>query len=262
MTLRTTCAFLAVLALVSVSVFAQDNKPAPTPAPAAEKKTPQAAKPADAKAGDVNALTADEQKAGWKLLFDGKTTKGWHGWKKTDCPAGWQVVNGALTRVDKAGDLATDENFANFELRFDWQVTPKANSGLFYRSAEDEQAKNPFDTAPEYQILDNAGHADGQNPKTSAASCYALYAPVKDVTKPIGEWNEARVVVNGNHVEHWLNGVKVVAYEFGSTEWKDLVAGSKFKAMPRFGQAPTGRIVLQDHGDKVAYRNIKILVSK
>jgi hypothetical protein len=125
-----------------------------------------------------------------------------------------------------------------------------------YRVTEDHDY--PWQTGPEYQILDNAEHEDGKNPLTSAASCYGLYAPTKDVTQPIGLFNQARIVVQGNHVEHWLNGVKVVAYDLGSPEWEKLVAESKFGQMPDYGRRPKGKIVLQDHGDRVWYRNIKI----
>jgi hypothetical protein len=127
-----------------------------------------------------------------------------------------------------------------------------------YRVSEEKGA--PYETGPEYQVLDNANHSDGKDPKTSAASAYALYAPAKDATKPIGEWNKGRIVVNGNHVEHWLNGQKVVEYEFGSDDWNKRVAASKFKGMDRFGKEPKGHIDLQDHGNEVAYRNIKIKV--
>ena len=203
-----------------------------------------------------NILTEAEQKEGWKLLFDGKTTQGWHGFKKTTVPSGWQVKNDCLARVGSGGDIVTDDEFDNFELKLEWRVTPGANSGIFFRVSEDED--QPWRTGPEMQILDNAEHADGRNPLTSAGSNYALHAPGRDVTQPVGLFNEVRLIVNGPHVEHWLNGVKIVEYELGSPEWEKLVAASKFSSMPRYGREKKGHIDLQDHGDLVWYRNIKI----
>jgi len=203
-----------------------------------------------------NVLTDEEKAAGWRLLFDGHTPRGWHAFGKTLFPRGWQVQNGCLVRVAAAGDIATDEEFGDFELCFEWRVSAGGNSGVFYRVSEDRGA--PWETGPEYQILDNAEHPDGRNPLTSAASCYALYAPERDVTQPVGFFNQARIVARGNHVEHWLNGVKVVEYELHSPDWQERVAQSKFSKMPDFGLRRAGRICLQDHGDKVWYRNIKV----
>lgn len=209
-----------------------------------------------------NTLTEKEKAAGWKLLFDGKTTAGWHRYKGKDVGDKWKVRDGALVFTPKegkvGGDIVTNDEYESFELVFEWKVAPGANSGVMYRVSEAEDA--PFMTGPEYQVLDNKRHPDGRNPKTSAASCYALYAPSEDATKPVGEWNEARIVVNGNQVEHWLNGKKVVSYKLGSDEWKQKVAGSKFNEWKKFGTMAKGRIDLQDHGDEVAYRNIKVRV--
>jgi hypothetical protein len=203
-----------------------------------------------------NILSDAERQAGWRLLFDGQTTKGWHGYRMDSCPDGWKAVDGCLARVGPGGDIISDEAFDSFELAFEWRISAAGNSGVFFRV--DEQLKYPWESAPEYQILDNAEHADGRSPLTSAASNYALYAPVKDATLPVGLFNQARIIVKGRHVEHWLNGVKVVAYELLSPEWEKLVAESKFSKMPSYGRAAKGHIDLQDHGDKVWYRNIKI----
>ena len=209
-----------------------------------------------------NTLTAKEQADGWKLLFDGKSTAGWRRYKGKSPGDKWQVLGGALVFKPKdgkvGGDIITTDQFESFELAIDWKVTPGANSGVMYRVAEDEPAA--YMTGPEYQILDNARHRDGKNPKTSAASCYALYAPVKDLTKPVGEWNHGRIVVNGDRVEHWLNGTKVVTFAFGNDDWSRLVSGSKFNEWKRFGTVKRGHIDLQDHGDEVAFRNIKVKV--
>jgi hypothetical protein len=203
-----------------------------------------------------NFLTDEEKQQGWKLLFDGQTPRGWHVYKKDVSPAGWQVKDGCLVRAAPAGDIATDEDFQDFELSLEWRISPGGNSGVMYRVTEDHGA--PYETGPEYQILDNGEHPDGRDPLTSAASCYALYAPPRDVTVPVGFFNKARIVVQGNHVEHWLSGVKVVEYELHSPEWDALVKASKFSKMPDYGTRPKGKIDLQDHGDKVWFRNIKI----
>lgn len=203
-----------------------------------------------------NVLTEVEQQAGWRLLFDGQTPRGWRGYKKDRFPDGWQVRDGCLVRVGPGGDICTEEEFDNFELQLEWRISAGGNSGIFFRV--DESVGWPWETGPEMQVLDDAEHADGRNPKTSAGSNYALHAPVRDVTEPVGLFNRVRLVVNGPHVDHWLNGVKVVEYELGNPEWEQLVADSKFKNMPRFGRVARGRIVLQDHGDRVWYRNIKV----
>jgi hypothetical protein len=204
-----------------------------------------------------NTLTADERAAGWRLLFDGKTTAGWRGFRKTEMPAGWQVTpDGALTRAGSAGDIVTVEQFGSFDLAFEWKIAPGGNSGVMFHVTEELAA--PWNTGPEYQILDNPGHADGAKPETSTASDYALHAPSKDVSKPAGSWNQSRLVVSGTQVEHWLNGEKVVSYVLESPEWVALVAKSKFAKYPKFGRAGSGHIALQDHGDTVAYRSIKI----
>ena len=209
-----------------------------------------------------NTLTADEKTAGWAPLFDGKTTTGWHGYGKKDAPAGWRVVGGELTRVGIAGDLVTSKAYRNFELAIEWKIAAGGNSGIFYRGVEHRDwMKNPlYYSAPEMQVLDDAKHPDGQSPLTSAGSDYALYPAPRGVVKAAGQWNAARIVVNGNHVEHWLNGQKVVEYELGSADWLDRVRKSKFVAWPAYGKAAEGVIGIQDHGDRVAYRSIKIRV--
>jgi len=201
-------------------------------------------------------LTAEEKAAGWKLLFDGKSLAGWRAYKSDTPPTGWRAANGELIRDGAGGDLMTVDQFGDFELRFDWKVTANGNSGVIYRIATTEQY--PWQTGPEYQILHNAGHKDGANPITSAGSNYAVNPPVKDLTKPVGEWNEGRLIARGNHVEHWLNGVKVVEYEIDSADWLAQVKASKFAKLANYGRIKRGYIALQDHGDVVSYRNIKI----
>jgi alpha-3'-ketoglucosidase len=204
-----------------------------------------------------NVLTPEERAAGWRLLFDGKTTAGWRGWKMDSMPSGWRAVDGALTRTSQAADIITTEKFRNFDLSLEWNIAPKGNSGVFYRASEDDEAV--YWTAPEMQVLDDAGHPE-ELPDRVAGSNYALHAPPAGVVKPAGQWNAARILVNGNHVEHWLNGVKVVEYELLSPDWEAKVKASKFAPHPRYGRNREGYIGLQEHGAWVAFRNIKIRV--
>jgi hypothetical protein len=203
-----------------------------------------------------NTLTAPEKAAGWRLLFDGSTMAGWRGFKTAEPPAGWRPVDGALVWAGTGGDLMTVDEFADFELRLEWKITKGGNSGIMFHVTT--AGGETYETGPEMQVLDNAGHADGEDPKTSAGSNYALYAPVRDVTKPVGEWNAVRLVVKGAHVEHWMNEVKLLEYELWSPDWEARVKASKFSAWSAYGRAKRGHIVLQDHGDLVSYRNIKI----
>jgi hypothetical protein len=207
---------------------------------------------------EVDVLTGEERAAGWRLLFDGTSTAAWRGYKKETMPDGWQAVDGALSRVGDAGDIVTREQFRNFELSLEWKVAPGGNSGIFYRASEDDDAI--YWTAPEMQVLDDAGHRDGGDRLTSAGALYGLYPAPPGLAKPAGEWNHVRIVANGNHVEHWLNGTKVVDCELGSADWEARVKASKFAPHARFARNAEGHIGLQDHGDAVSFRNIKIRV--
>ncbi|HSL23495.1 MAG TPA: DUF1080 domain-containing protein [Vicinamibacterales bacterium] len=193
---------------------------------------------------------------GWRVLFDGTSLAGWRGYKQSTLPDGWKAQDGFLVRLSGGGDIVTVDEFGDFELALEWKVTEGGNSGIFYRALETTELI--WHNAPEYQILDNARHRDGKDPMTSAGACYAVYAPAKDATKPAGQWNETRIVARGPHVEHWLNGVKVVEFEIGSHDWRRRVAASKFRIYAAFGEQKKGRIGLQDHGDVVWYRNIRI----
>lgn len=203
-----------------------------------------------------NFLTDAEKAAGWRLLFDGRTTEGWRGYRKDRCPDGWVVKDGCIVRVGPGGDIISEGEFEDFELKLEWRISAAGNSGIFYRV--DESVGWPWETGPEMQVLDNDEHYDGKNEKTSAGSNYALHAPVRDVTEPVGFFNKVHIIVDGAHVEHWLNGVRVVDYELWSDDWERRVADSKFKQWPKYGRMKRGHIVLQDHGDKVWYRNIKV----
>jgi len=182
----------------------------------------------------------------------------WRAWRGSGIPQQWTLRDGVIEHAPGGGDLVSVETFHNFELSFEWRISAGGNSGVIYRSSEEFRA--PYQTGAEYQILDNAGHPDGQSPLTSAASNYGLFAPSADFTRPVGEWNSGRIAVNGNRVAHWLNGAEVLDYEIGSPEWKRRVALSKFGALPEYGTITAGHIVLQDHGNAVAYRNLMITV--
>ncbi len=213
---------------------------------------------AQAPAQQPNTLTAAEKAAGWTLLFDGSTTKGWRGYQMTTVPAGWQVVDGALTRVGEGADLITDGQYARFELSLEWMIAPKGNSGIMYRVTEADSFS--YMTGPEYQVLDDEGHRDGLSRLTAAAAVYGLYPSPEGLTRPPGQWNQARIVVKGDSVQHWLNGTLAAQYVLGSPDFNAKVAASKFAKWPGFGKAATGHIALQDHGDRVAYRSIKLRV--
>lgn len=203
-----------------------------------------------------NTLTKAEAQAGWKLLFDGETAEGWRGFRSEDFPDGWQVQQGSIVRAAGGGDIITEEQFTNFELRLEWKISEGGNSGIFFRV--DELHDHVWQTGAEMQVLDDERHADGKSPFTSAGANYALHRPQISTVLPAGEWNHVRLLVDGDHVEHWLNGVKIVDYTLWGDEWNDLVANSKFSGMPDYGRNKSGHIALQDHGDLVWFRNIKI----
>jgi hypothetical protein len=193
----------------------------------------------------------------WRPLFDGRTTAGWRGYKTQDVPAGWAVVDGVLVKEGKSTDLVTKDQYGDFELEFDWKLAPGGNAGVFYRGTEEYD--HIYWSAPEYQLLDDAAHADGKNRLTSAGSAYALYPPPAGVVKPAGEWNSSRIVARGPHVEHWLNGKKVVEYELWSPDWEAKVKASKFKDWPNYGRAKKGYIAIQgDHEGSLSLRNVRI----
>jgi hypothetical protein len=209
-------------------------------------------------AARLNTLTDAERAAGWRLLFDGHSTVGWRGWQMDSMPSGWGVREGTLARVRPAADIITTEKFKDFELSLEWNVAPGGNSGIFYRASEDDDAI--YWTAPEMQILDDAKHPDGQSRLTSSGANYGLDAAPAGIVKPAGEWNTVRIVAQGNHIEHWLNGVKVVEYELLSPDWEAKVKASKFAQHPHYGRNREGYIGLQEHEFRVAFRNIKIRV--
>jgi hypothetical protein len=222
-------------------------------------------------AAQDNALTPKEIKQGWKLLFDGKTMNGWRGAFRDTLPTkGWEVKDGMLivqpsggAEAANGGDIVTIAEYSNFELTVDFKLTEGANSGIKYFVTEKEEKHPGSAIGLEYQILDDARHPDaklGINGNRTLASLYDLIPGHDKKPNPIGEWNHARILVKGKHVEHWLNGKKVLEYERGGKVFLQHKAESKFKDREGFGEAKSGHILLQDHGDKVFYRNVKIRV--
>lgn len=217
--------------------------------------------------------TAAEMKAagsdtGWVSLFDGKTTAGWHSYGKTTIGEAWKVADGAIYldttqkdgwQIKGGGDIVTNDEFENFHLKLEWKIAPNGNSGIiFYVHEDTAKYKYVWYTGPEMQVLDNNGHSDAKIPKHRAGDLYDLISCSKETVKPAGEWNEAEIVSINGKLDLFLNGTNVVSTNMWDSAWKQLLAGSKFKDMADFGTYKKGRIALQDHGNAVWYRNIKI----
>ena len=235
-----------------------------------------------------NQLTRAERNAGWRLLFDGKTLAGWRGLGYAGVPtAHWTVEDGAIRKIanekvppgpdgkrQPGGDLMTVATFKNFELEWDWKMSPAGNSGLKYNVSEELSGGQPSNVLRpatgsagvshsaigfEYQMIDDDRHSDGKLPTHRSGALYDMITTdARKQLKPIGEWNHSRIVFNGSHGEHWLNGIKVVEYELGSPALDSAFKASKFRSMPWYTQRRTGHIVLQDHGDDVWVRSLKI----
>lgn len=209
-------------------------------------------------AAEPNSLSAKEKAEGWKLLFDGKSLDGWRGYKTEAIGAGWKVQEGTLTlTAGKAGDIMTKDEFADFELTFEWKISHGGNSGVIYRVGLGESAS--YRTGPEYQVLDNIAATDNKEGNHLAGSLYDIGAEApRDLVKPVGDWNQSRLVVKGWNVEHWLNGKRVIAIDLASPEGKAAIADSKFKDWPKFASLAKGHIAFQDHGNVVSFRAIKV----
>jgi hypothetical protein len=195
---------------------------------------------------------------GWQTIFDGTSTDALRSYRGGAFPASWTVEDGALRTVPGAPvDLVTHESYGDFELEFGWRVARGGNSGVIYRVVESDEPA--WTSGPEYQILDDLEHPDGRDPRTSAAALYALIAPGEGKRlEPVGSWNEGRIVVRDGRVEHWLNGARVVEYEWGSTRIRQLIAESKFRDLPDFMSQDEGHVVLQHHGEVAWFRDVRI----
>jgi len=214
----------------------------------------------------ANKLTAKEKADGWKLLFDGKTLQGWHGYNRQSTKS-WMVENCTLKSVGTEGnygsdlraDLVTDQEYENFEVSIDWKTSKGGNSGIIYGAVEDPKYKAAWMTGPEYQFIDDVGFPQKLEDWQMAGANYAMHLPNNQKQlKPVGEWNNTRIVVNGKHVEHWLNGKKILEFERWTDEWNKLRDSGKWKEAPDYGKFKKGHIVLQDHGSVFWFRNVKI----
>jgi hypothetical protein len=194
---------------------------------------------------------------GWQPLFEGKLLDTFRGWHAEGMPEGWHVVDGTLTKDGNVDDLVTKSQYGNFELELEWKIGNAGNSGVFYRATREYD--QIYWSGPEYQLLDDANANDGKSRLTAAAAAYGIYPSPAGVVKPFGEWNKTRIVIQGEHVEHWLNGQKVVEYDLAGADWKAKVAASKFSKYPNYGLAKRGFIGIQgDHPGALALRHIRI----
>ena len=260
-------------ALVAGSLLAACANTANT---ASTTTTPTATPTATTASTPPNALTAEERAAGWVLLFDGRTLDGWRGLGSSAVPkAHWVVENGAIKKIASGqvpvqadgqplvgGDLMTEGTWRDFELAWDWKISPAGNSGVKYNVSEElSAALQPTHAAKgfEYQMIDDDRHPDGKLPTHRTGALYDLIAPnAQKQLRPVGEWNSSRIVLRGNHGEHWLNGALVVTYDLGSAAMDSALTASKYHSWPWFADRRAGHIVLQDHGDEVYFRNIRI----
>jgi len=210
----------------------------------------------------TNTLAPKENKKGWALLFDGKTTNGWHGYNLKGFANSWIIEDGVFTTTTKGGvesqDIITDKKYRNFALSVDFKLMKGTNSGIIFQIAEDAKYKFPYETGPEFQIIDQANWPDPLKDWQICGANYAMYPPKSLPSKSIGEWNHLMLVVDGNHVTQIINGVVVVQYQKYSEEWKKLRGSGKWSTFPDYGKFDEGYISLQNHGTKVWYRNIKM----
>ena len=205
------------------------------------------------------------KKGKWQTLFDGKTLNGWHNYNKGDAEVkNWTIIDGALVCLGASaehpgGDIVTDKQYANFELEWEWKVDKGSNSGVMYHVVEDRKYRSPSETGPEYQIIDDIGYPGKLEEWQKTGADYAMHlAGSNKKLKPVGEWNHSKIIFNKGHVEHWLNGKKIVSFEAWTDEWNQKREAGKWKAYPGYGKAKTGVIAIQDHGNKAYFKNIRI----
>lgn len=210
----------------------------------------------------VNALTENEKQNGWQLLFDGQSFNGWRGYNMNDIPDCWIIEDNAFTMTTTGGgesqDIITDKPYRSFAFSADFRLTEGANSGIIFQVAEDPEYTFPYETGPEYQVIDDQGWPGKLEDWQLCAANYAMYPPRTHPVRPVGEWNHALLIVDGNKVTHILNGEMVVEYTKYSDEWTELRNSGKWADFPDYGKYDEGHIALQNHGTKVWYRNIKI----
>jgi Domain of Unknown Function (DUF1080) len=213
-------------------------------------------------ATDTTATVAVKNTDGWESLFDGKTKTGWHSYGKPTAGERWQIADSTIyvdTTKKSDGDLVTDAEYANFDLKLEWKIAPGGNSGIIFYVHEDTAKYNEtYKTGPEMQVLDNDGHSDGKITKHRAGDLYDLIKSSTEPVKPVGQWNEVEIMSNNGKLDLFLNGSNVVSTTLWDDNWKKLIAGSKFKNMPDWGTFKSGKIALQNHGNAVWYRNIRI----
>lgn len=193
----------------------------------------------------------------WRTLFDGTSLDAWRGYKGAPIPSGWHIVDKTLAKDVPVADIVTKDVFSDFELEIEWKIGEAGNSGIFYRGTEEYD--HIYWSGPEYQLLDDVKGADNKTRLTCAGAAYGIYPSPEGHLKPVGEWNSTRIIAKGSHVEHWLNGFKLLEYELGSPDWLSRVQASKFNAWPNYGRARSGHIGLQgDHAGTLAFRSIRI----
>lgn len=212
-----------------------------------------------------NSLTDQEKKDGWVPLFDGSSLSGWHTYGKTTIGKAWKADTGAIHYDPKlksgnadGGDIVTDKEYSNFDLKLEWKISNNGNSGIIFYVNEDPKYKESWNTGAEMQVLDNDGHPDGKIKKHRAGDLYDLISSSSEPVKAVGEWNQVEIKSDNGKLDLYLNGVNIVSTTLWNADWETLVKGSKFKSMPGFMKFKSGRIALQDHGNEVWYRNVKI----
>ncbi len=215
--------------------------------------------------GQANMLTQKEKKNGWILLFDGKTTTGWHTYNKNLVTNNWKVVDGALVmdprlkNRENSGDIVTNDEYENYEFETDWKISEGGNSGIIFNIKEDPKFRDTYNTGAEMQVLDNIKAGDNKKENHLAGLLYDMAGTAAlSKPKPVGEWNHARIIQNNGHLTFYFNGIKTLDVQQGTEEWKNMVANSKFKTWTNFMTSPKGKIAFQDHGHEVAFRNVKI----